>query len=113
MTKLSDMKNELTIITASNKIFDFWAQFITLHSNGKLIDPKALKKFNESKRFDFGPRFQLHHEFFKRLGNLNEEEFEKLEIHLLNQTIERLEPWPKIIVHKFKSNLPQTYIAED
>jgi hypothetical protein len=81
---LSDVKNEVTIITASDKIFDLWAQFITSHSNGKLIDRDTLKKFNESKRFDFGPRFQLHHEFFKQLGNLSEDEFEKLAIHLLN-----------------------------
>jgi hypothetical protein len=89
-----------------------WAQFITSHSNGELIDPDTLKKFNESKRFDFGPRFQLHREFFKRLGNLSEEEFEKLEIHLLNQTPDRIEPWPKV-VHKFKSNLPRTYATKD
>jgi hypothetical protein len=113
VTKLSDVKNEVTIITASDKIFDLWAQFITSHSNGKLIDRDTLKKFNESKRFDFGPRFPLHHEFFKQLGNLSEDEFEKLAIHLLNQTPERLEPWPKVIVYKFKSNLPRTYAIED
>jgi hypothetical protein len=113
VTKLSDVKNEVTIITASDEIFDLWAQFITSHSNGELIDPDTFKKFNESKRFDFGPRFQLHREFFKRLGNLSEEEFEKLAIHLLNQTPERLEPWPKVVVHKFKSNLPRTYATED
>jgi hypothetical protein len=113
VTKLLDVKIEVTIITASNKIFDLWAQFITSHSNGKLIDPDTLKKFNESKRFDFGPRFQLHHEFFKRLGNLSEEDFEKFAIHLLNQTTDKLNPWPKVVVHKFKSNLPRTYAIED
>jgi hypothetical protein len=47
--KLSDMKNEMIIITASDEIFDLWAQFITSHSNGELIDLETLKKFNESK----------------------------------------------------------------
>jgi hypothetical protein len=69
VAKLSNVKNEVTIITASDEIFDLWAQFITSHSNGELIDPNTFKKFNESKRFDFGPRFQLHREFFKRLGD--------------------------------------------
>jgi hypothetical protein len=113
VTKLSDVKNDVTIITASDEIFDLWAQFITSHSNGELINPDTFKKFNESKRFDFGPRFQLHREFFKRLDNLSEEEFEKLAIHLLNQILERLEPWPKVVVHKFKSNLPRTYATKD
>jgi hypothetical protein len=113
VTKLSDVKNEVTIITAFDEIFDLWAQFITSHSNGELIDPDTFKMLNESKRFDFGPRFQLHREFFKRLGNLSEEEFENLAIHLLNQIPERLEPWPKVVVHKFKSNLPRTYATQD
>jgi hypothetical protein len=113
VTKLSDVKNEVTIITASNKFFDLRAQFITSHSNGELIDPDILKKFNESKRCDFGPRFQLHREFFKRLGNLSEDEFEKLAIHLLNQTPDIIEPWSKVVIHKFKSNLPLTYAIED
>ena len=57
MTKLSDVKNEVIIIIASYKIFDLWAKFITAHSNGELIKPDIQKKFNEPKRFDFGPRF--------------------------------------------------------
>jgi hypothetical protein len=64
---MSDVKNEVVIITAPDKIFDLWAQLITSHSYGQLIDLETLKKFNESKRFDFGPRFQLHREFFKQL----------------------------------------------
>jgi hypothetical protein len=113
VSKLSDVKNEVTIITASDDIFALWLDFITFHSNGKLIDPDMQKKFNENKRFDFGPRFQLHREFFKRLDNLSEDEFEKLSIHLLNQTPDRVEPWPKVVVHKFKKNLPRTYAIED
>jgi hypothetical protein len=113
VTKLSDVKNKMTTITASNEIFDLWAQFITSHSNRELIDPETLKKFNEHKRFDFSLRFQLHREFFKRLGNLSEDEFEKLASHLFNQTADKLEPWLKVVVHKFKSNLPRTYATED
>ena len=87
--------------------------FITSHSNGELIDPDTQKKFNEDKRFDFGPRFQLHHEFLKRLGNLSEDKFEKLATHLLNQTLNRVEPWLKVNVHNFKNSLPKTYAMED
>jgi hypothetical protein len=36
-----------------------------------------------------------------------------LVIHLLNQTSDRLEPWPKVVIYKFKSNLPRTYAPED
>jgi hypothetical protein len=113
VSKLSDVKNEVTIITALDEIFALWADFITSHSNGELIDPDTQKKFNESKRFDFGPRFQFQREFFKRLGNLTEDEFEKLATHLLNQTADKVEAWPKVVVHKFKSNLPRTYATED
>jgi hypothetical protein len=42
------VKNEVTIITASDELFDLWAEFITAHSNGELIDPDIGKKFNES-----------------------------------------------------------------
>jgi hypothetical protein len=111
--KLSNVKNKVTIITASDEIFSLWVDFITSQSNGELIDPDTQKKLNEDKRFDFGPRFQLHHEFFKRLGNLSKDKFEKLATHLLNQTPNRVEPWPKVVVHKFKSNLPKTYATED
>jgi hypothetical protein len=45
---LSDEKNEVTIITASNELFDLWAEFITAYSNGELIDPDTGKKFKES-----------------------------------------------------------------
>jgi hypothetical protein len=103
----------VTIITASDEIFALWVDFITFHSNGELIEPDIPKKFNKNKKFDFGPRFQLHHEFFKRLGNLNEDEFKKLATHLLNQTADRVEAWPKVVVHKFKSNLSRTYATED
>jgi hypothetical protein len=84
---MSNVKNEVTIIIASNKLFGLWAQFIIVHNNGELIDPNMGKKFNESKRFDYKSRFQLHLEFFKRLGNLNKEEFEMLAIHFLNKIL--------------------------
>jgi hypothetical protein len=45
-------------------------------------------------------------EFFKKLGNMSKEEFKKLAYHLLNQTLNRVEKWPKIVVHKFKENQP-------
>ena len=113
VTKLLDIKNEVIIITASNEIFNLWSRFIIAYSNGKLIDPDTRKKFNEPKQFNFGPKFQLHREFFKRLGNLSEEEYKKLAIHLLDEIPGRLERWPKVVVHRFKSNLPRTYATED
>ena len=113
VTKLSNIKNEVIIVTASDKIFDLWSRFITTHSNGKLINPDMRKKLNEPKQFNFGPKFQLHCEFFKRLDNLSEEEYKKLAIHLLGETPGRLERWPKVVMHRFKSNLPQTYATED
>jgi hypothetical protein len=42
------VKNEVTIITASDELFDLWAEFITAHNNGELIDPDIGKKFNKS-----------------------------------------------------------------
>ena len=55
----------------------------------------------------------MHWEFFKRLGNLNEEEVEKLATHLPNQIHDREEKRPKVVVHKFKENLPQLYATKD
>jgi hypothetical protein len=55
VSKLSDVKNEVTIITALDDIFALWSNFITSHNNGELIDPDTQKKFNKNKRFDFGP----------------------------------------------------------
>jgi hypothetical protein len=34
-----------------------WVEFIIAHSNRELIDLDIGKKFNDSKRFDYCPRF--------------------------------------------------------
>ena len=62
--KMSDVKNEATIIIISNELFNLWAKFIIAHSNKEFIDLDTRKKFNESKHFDYGPRFQLHQGVF-------------------------------------------------
>ena len=80
---MSNVKNEIIIIIASNKFFSLLAEFIIAYSNQKLIDLDFGKKFNESKQLDYNPRFQLHRGFFKRPGTLNKEGFEKLAIYLL------------------------------
>jgi hypothetical protein len=112
-TKMLNEKNEVTTIAASDELFGLWVEFIKAHNNGELIDLNTGKKLNDSKRFDYGPKFQLHSEFFKRLENLNKEEFKKLAIHLLNVTFNRIETRPKSVVHKFKDNLPQIYATKD
>lgn len=46
VTKMSDVKNEVIIITGYIKP---WAKILTSYSNGELIDLDLGKNFNESK----------------------------------------------------------------
>jgi hypothetical protein len=54
---MSDVKNEVTIITAFEKLFGLGMEFIIAYNNRELIDLDTGKKFNESKQFDYGSRF--------------------------------------------------------
>jgi hypothetical protein len=63
--------------------------------------------------FRLWPKVSAISRLLLKAGDLGEEEFQKLAIHLLNRTPNRAEKWPKVVVHKFKENLPRTYTTED
>lgn len=109
----SEIKNELLIITASDEIFQLWSEFITAHSSGGLINPDTGEKFNKDPKFNGGKTFLLHREFFKRMGNLTEDETRKIAVHLLSRTPNRVHNYPKVTVHKIKKVLPHTYSSKD
>ena len=47
----ANIKNELLIITARDDLFQLWAEFVTAHAVGKLVNPDTKDKFNKSEKF--------------------------------------------------------------
>ena len=78
----ADVKNELLIITARNDLFQLWAEFVTAHAAGELVDPDTKDKFNKSEKFKRNQKFLLHREFFKRLGNMTDDMMLEKLVHL-------------------------------
>ena len=110
----ANIKNELLIITTRDDLFQLWAEFVTAHAAGELVNPDTKDKFNKSEKFKQNQKFLLHREFFKRLGHMTDDMMlEKLVVHLLGQTPRRVVQYPKVIVHKIQSVLPFTYATSD
>jgi hypothetical protein len=57
---ISDLKNEIKIITSPNE------------STGALINPDTMEKFNQVKNFKVTKNFTLARKFFKPLGHLTD-----------------------------------------
>ena len=47
-----DIHNEIKIITASQDVYNLWAELISSNSQGELIDPKSLQKFKNLKSWN-------------------------------------------------------------
>jgi hypothetical protein len=43
---ISDLKNEVKIITSPNELFGLWKEFQERHTTGALINPDTIEKFN-------------------------------------------------------------------
>jgi hypothetical protein len=74
---------------------------------------QTLERSSTKAAFRLWPKVSVTSRVLQKAGNLGEEEFQKLAIHLLNRTPNRAEKWPKVVVHKFKENFPRTYATED
>ena len=111
----ANIKNELLIIIARDDLFQLWAEFVTMHIAGELVDPDTKDRFNKIEKFKQNQKkFLLHREFFKPLGNMIDNMMlEKLVVHLLGQTPGRVVQYPKVTMHKIQSVLPFTYATSD
>ena len=72
---------------------------ITKYSQGELLDPETCKKMKLNSRWVLKKDGILSREFFKWLGNCDEEDHRKLILHLLNRSgTKRSFPYPKVTI---------------
>jgi hypothetical protein len=100
MKGISDLKNEIKIITSPDELFGLWKEFLERHSIGALINPDTMEKFNQAKNFKVTKNFTLAREFFKPLGHLTDIDLKVFVQHLLGRTPNREWLYPKVTVHK-------------
>jgi hypothetical protein len=43
---ISDLQNEVKIITSPDELFGLWKEFLDRHTTGALINPNTMEKFN-------------------------------------------------------------------
>lgn len=101
IVKPSDLRNELLIITAPEDVYELWSRFILSYGLGELIDPDTELPFKLMKDWETASKkFTLNREFFKGMGQLDDQDLEVLALHLLNETPGRTLPYPKVSVKK-------------
>jgi hypothetical protein len=97
---ISDLKNEVKIITSLDELFGLWKEFLERHTTGSLINPDTMERFNQAKNFKVTKNFTLAREFFKPLGHLTDNDLKVFVQHLLGRTPNREWLYPKVTVHK-------------
>jgi hypothetical protein len=97
---ISDLKNEVKIITSRDELFGLWKEFLERHTTGSLINPDTMERFNQAKNFKVTKNFTLAREFFKPLGHLTDNDLKIFVQHLLGRTPNREWLYPKVTVHK-------------
>jgi hypothetical protein len=107
---ISDLKNEVKIITSLDETFELWKEFLEKHSTGGLINLDTLARFNQAKNFKMTKNFSLAREFFKHLGHFTDDDLKVFIQHLLGKTPDRTCLYPKVTVHK-TSKLHQTHYS--
>jgi hypothetical protein len=95
---ISDLKNEVKIITSLDETFELWKEFLEKHSTSGLINPDTLARFNQAKNFKVTKNFTLAREFFKHLGHFTDEDLKVFVQHMLGKTPDRTCPYPKVTV---------------
>ena len=68
MKGISDLKNEVKIITLPDELFGLWKEFLEMHTTGFLVNLDTMERFNQVKYFKLTKNFTLACEFFKPLG---------------------------------------------
>jgi hypothetical protein len=97
---ISDLKNEIKIITLPDELFELWKEFLERHSTGALRNPETMEKFNLAKNFKVTKNFTLAREFFKPFGHLIVNDLKVFVQYLLGRTPNREWLYPKVTVHK-------------
>jgi hypothetical protein len=95
---ISNLKNEVKIITSLDETFELWKEFLEKHSTSGLINPDTLARFNQAKNFKVTKNFTLAREFFKHLGHFTDEDLKVFVQHMLGKTPDRTCPYPKVTV---------------
>ena len=98
--RISDLKNEVKIITLPDELFGLSKEFLEIHTTGSLINPDTMKRFNQVKHFKVMKNFKLARKFFKPLGHLTNYNLKVFVQYLLKQTPEHAWKYPKVTMHK-------------
>jgi len=109
---ITDLKNELQIITLPDDLWVYWEKFLTKHSEGELIDPISLKMFKDIKGFKI-KMMSLKREFFKHCSWFTDKDFGVYAKHLLGETPRRKSPYPKVSVARTKILVPDNIAHGD
>jgi hypothetical protein len=110
---ISDLKNEVKIITSPDETFELWKEFLEKHSTGSLINPDTLARFNQAKNFKVTKNFTLAREFFKHLGHFTNEDLKVFVQHLLGKSPDWKYSYPKVTVHKTSKLYRSHYSAAE
>ena len=87
---------------------------IARYSQGKLLDPETCEKMKLNSRWIPQKDGILSREFFKWLGNCDEEDHRKLILHLLNRSgTKRSFPYPKVTIKQPSKVLESCYSAKE
>ena len=111
---LLDLHNKIKIITGSDEVFALWSELIAKYLQGKLLDPETCKKMKLNSRWVPQKDGILSREFFKWLGNSDEEDHRKLILHLLNRSgTKRSFPYPMVTIKQPSKVLESCYSAKE
>jgi hypothetical protein len=111
---MTNLHNEIKIITSSDETFELWSELISNYAQGYLIDPDTEKKFKENKNWAPQKDGILNREFFKWIGNLTEADHRDLCRHMLNKSgPKRKYPYPKVTMKVTNGVLSSCYTAKE
>ena len=113
---LLDLNNEIKIITSSNKTFALWKDLIIKYSQGELLDLEvsSIEKINLNQKLTLHKDGIMNKEFFKWLGNCDEEDHRKLILHLLSGSGEkRIFGYPKVTIKQTSKVLEDCFSAKE
>ena len=105
-----DLKNELQIITLPEEKWVHWERFLTLHAEGKLINPATEQPFKAEKGFKENNQ-NLKREFFRHCGHFTDNDFQDFAKHLVGSN--RLVKYPKVSVSKTRTPVTDNLVASD
>ena len=109
-----DLHNEIKIITSSEEVFSLWSELISKYSQGNLVDPETCEKMKLNSRWIPQKDGILNREFFKWLGNCDEEDHRKLCLHLLHRSgPKRTLRYPKVTIKQTSKVLKDCYSARE